>query len=282
VLREFFHIGEVASENIDQISKDFGLAGVASARALIADDAVKVKSKVDPAVLKKLITGEPMTANVKYKEARNFRFRGPVVITTNVRPQIKDETDAMYNRVALLTFERKFTAADKAKLHPHRNVVAYLKHHDEFPGILNWAIKGGQRARELGHLGRLAEATANVQQWRSENDVVFDFLTRYGEPDKSSYCSVPLLAQMLSCFAEEEHHAPRGEYAPKKVSNRLVSELESLVPGATTKRLDRTDVSGNTIVGLRISDEGVLWEKRSRERGLVPVGVKWKINGKVL
>ncbi len=281
VLKAFFHPAEVADESIDQLGSQFGLQRVMSARALIADDVAKKKSKLDPAVLKKLITGESMTAQVKFQPNRSFRFRGPIMLTTNVRPEISDESNAMYNRLVVLKFDREFKPEDKAQL-GGLSAVGFLKKHNQFPGILNWSIVGGRRLHNLGQFNRIGEAKENAKEWRAENDVVFDFVTRYGVKDKGAYCSVPLLAQMIATYAIEEHHAPKGLYPPKKVANLLVREVEASVPGTRVERIDRKDTSGNVILGLRINDEGVLWEARTREAGNLPHGVRWKLNGKAL
>lgn len=282
VLSEFFHPNEVASESVDQMGSQYGLQRIMSARALIADDAAKKGTKIDPAVLKKLITGEAMTAQVKYQVNRSFRFRGPVVITTNHKPTIDDESNAMYDRMVVLKFDRKFTPADMEMLAPYNAVVPFLQDRGEFPGILNWSIQGGLRARELKRFGRIGDATENAKEWRGENDVVFDYLNKHGVADPAYYCSVPLLAQIISVYAVEEHQMPKGKWSPKKNSNLLVREASSLWPGIKVIRYDRADTSGNVVVGLKINEEGVLWEARAREAGNIPHGVRWKLNGKVL
>lgn len=282
VLRRFFRTDEVCAENIDQLSKDYGLASLVAARALISDDAVGKKSTADPKTLKKLITGEPLTANRKYKDKQDFRFRGPIVFTTNVKPEIKDESDALFNRTVLLTFDYQFTKEDKERLGMYREVVPYLEAHDEFSGILNWAIQGMTRALEIQRYSAIAEASESSRVWRAENDVCFDFLSKFAVADKKAYCSVPLLSRVISLYAEEEHHVRRDDHSPKKTSNRLVREVRSTVKGTKVVRMDRSDVSGNVIVGLRINDEGLAWEKMAKERGLVLPGVRWRLNGKVL
>lgn len=282
VLRELFHANEVAAETVDQLSTPFGLAKIMSCRAIIADDAVKKSSKLDPNVYKKLITGEPLTANIKYRDAIDFRFQGPVVITSNTIPKVNDETDAVFGRSVMIRTSRVFSEADKAKLGKYREAVPFLQAKGEFPGILNWAIDGGLIADELGHYGELGELSNTSRQWRAENDIVFDFTTRFCVPDDGFYCSLPLMAQMISCYAQEYHHADRSEWSPKKIGSRLPIELRASVPGVSVVRYDKGEAVGNVVVGLRLTDEGVLWEARAKERDMIPPGVRWKLNGKVL
>lgn len=282
VLREMFHVGEVATETIEQLGKDFGLQTLMSSRAYIADDAADKKTKMNPTVFKKLITGEPMTAAIKYQPNRSFRYRGPVVITSNVRPKIEDETDAMYNRLVVLTFTRVFSPADKEMLAPFNSVVPFLKKRKQFPGIFNWALVGGKQAKEMQRFTSIADAKENAKEWRSENDVVFDFLRRFGVADAEAYCSVPLLAQMIALYALHEHHARKGEWPPKKVSNQLVQQIATAFPGSSIKRYDRADTSGNVIIGLRINSEGEGWAQKAKEADMIPPGVRWRLNGKVL
>lgn len=273
VLREFFVQGEVCAENVDQLSKDFGLASLASARALISDDAIGSRSKPDANVLKKLITGEPMTANRKYKDAQSFRFRGPVVFTTNNKPQIDDESDALFNRTVLLTFDYVFQQADM-KLLKGMTPVAYLQSKNQFPGILNWALEGMTRARENGRYSAIAEANESSRVWRSESDPTFDFLMRYGQPESGVSCTVQLVSRMIKVYSDDEHAV---KTSPKKAQARLKREVAKIIPGAKIKR----DASGGDVIrGLRIKTEGALYERIARDRGLVPDGVKWAINVK--
>lgn len=273
VLRQFFHPDELCADNVDQLSKDFGLARLAAARALISDDAVREKSKPDANVLKKLITGEPMTATRKYKDQQDFRFRGPVVFTTNNKPKIEDETDALFNRTVLLTFDYEFTEKDRALLNG-KTPVDVLREAGEFPGIMNWALEGMERARAAGKYSSVSEAQESSKVWRSENDPTYDFLSKYGTFDPKLFCSVPMLARMISVYSQDEHHR---EVSPKAVANRLKRETKKLVKGV---EIVRDEASGDVLHGLKLSAEGMLWARRAKD--MVPEGVKWAINGKVL
>ena len=275
VLRQFYCEGEVSEENVDQLSTQFGLARLVSSRALISDDAVSPRSKPDPNVLKKLITGEPMTANKKYKDAQSFRFRGPIVFTTNTKPRIDDESDALFNRSVLLTFDYRFNDEDK-KLLKGMTPVMFLKSKDEFPGILNWALDGMRRARERGQYTQIEEAKDAGEAWRAENDPAFDFLTRYGRADKGTHCSIELLSRMISVYSDDEYDR---KTAVRTAKNRIRREAGDIVKGI---KLTRDNSGSDVISGLRIAPEGVMYEKLARDRGLVPLGVKWVINGKTL
>ena len=274
-LRAFFHKDEICEESVDQLSKDFGLARLAHARALIADDAVSQRSRPDPNVLKKLITGEPMTANRKYKDAQSFRFRGPVVFTTNQRPKIEDESDALFNRTVLLTFDYVFQAEDK-KLLKGMTPVAFLQSKKEFPGILNWALDGMVRARENGKYTSIDEADVSNKAWRADNDPTFALLTRFGSPDKTSFTHLGLMSRMVSVYSEEEFGK---QTSVATATNRIRREAPKLVKGV---RIERDENGVEMVVGVKLSSEGAVWEKVARSRGKIPDGVKWVINGKTL
>lgn len=271
VLREFFHPGEYVGDSVDQISKDFGLERFASARAYISDDAIKANSKPDPNVLKKLITGEPLTATRKYKDKQDFRFKGPILFTTNNKPKVEDESDALFSRTVLLTFDYQFQDDDK-KLLKGKTPIQYLKSKGEFPGILNWSISGMLRARENGQYARIAEASESSKVWRAENDPTFDFLSRYGKLDVKSYCSVPLLAKMIAAYSEDEHHK---KVSPRSVTNRIRRECGKLIDGTKIE-------GGDTVRGLKLKEDGVAWMKVAQTRNMIPHGAKWVVNGKAV
>lgn len=281
VLRELFGSANTASEDIDQLCSRFGLANLVRSKAYIADDAVGLNSKVDAKVLKKIITGEPLTADRKNKDSVQFRFNGPAVITTNVLPTIKDTSHALYGRTVLLSFTRQFTADDAVRdFGEHRNLIKYLHAHGEFPGILNWAMEGLRIVAKSGHLPALADSADAADEWRSANDPVFDFLSKHCEYDPSTYNYVPALAGAISAYAELEHSD--RTYTPRRCSQLLFQEALNVLPGVSRERKQKDKSPHRCVVGLRISEEGLGYLATAHEKGLFPSKAKWPSNLAVL
>lgn len=276
VLRELIGEKDIASENVDELCSRFGLANVVRARAVISDDAVGLKSKVEAKTLKKLITGEPMTADRKMQHTVSFRFAGPVMITTNVLPEVKDATHALYGRCTVLTLERQFSADDAVRdLAGHKNVIEMLRAKKEFPGILNWALKGLSRVIEAERLPDVADATDAANTWREDNDPVFAFLRDFCEIDHDVMNYQVPLSAAISVYAELQ----MGDmsYKPRRVRTLLGREAKNVLPGVSVQQRQLFKTSVRAVLGLRLNQEGQQYIDKAREKGLLG-NEKWPVN----
>jgi len=276
VLRELIGEADIASENVDELCSRFGLANVVRARAIVSDDAVGLKSKVEAKILKKIITGEPMTADRKMLQTVSFRFHGPVMITTNVLPEVKDASHALYGRCTLLSLDRQFTPDDAARdLEGCKSIIELLHKKKEFPGILNWALQGLARALEAQRLPEVADATDAANAWREDNDPIYAFLREHCEYDeKVINYQVPLSAA-ISVYAEVQM-ADRT-YTPRRVRTLLGREAKNVLHGVavTSKTFQKAQV--RAMLGLKLSKEGEMYIQKAREKGLLG-NEPWPVN----
>lgn len=269
VARQLLGSGNVASDSVDQLSSRFGLASVVGSVAIISDDAVGMGTKVRAEVFKKLVTGEPLAADRKGKDVVQFEFHGPVMLTTNNLPEVRDSTNALYGRTVVLAFTRQFTKEDAARdFDGEKSAVAYLAKHDEFPGILNWALDGLAMASEMDGLPEIAEATDIAKTWRAENDPVYAFLTEHCEFDEGVY-NYPLpVSAAISVYAETQMGT--REFPTRRVAGMVGRNVQDIVPGTRRGRRQLWKDQMRCYVGLRISESGLQFVRAAKERGLLP------------
>lgn len=269
VVRHLLGRRYIAGDSVEQLSSRFGLETVARSVAIISDDAAGYDTKVRAEVFKKLITGEPLAADRKMKSVVSFRFHGPILMTTNNKPRIRDSTDALYGRIVVLTFDRVFTADDaEHDLEGHKNAIDYLEAYDEFPGILNWALDGLTMARETGKYPEIAEAREASEAWRAENDPVFAFLREHAEFKKGVY-NFPLpVAAAISVYAETQMGS--REFPTTKVQNMLGRNVGNIIPGVRKERKQLWKEQARCYDGLMLRDSGLRFVHLARERGLLP------------
>jgi len=279
VLRKLIGEKDVTSEDLETVSSRFGLANIARSKALIGDDAVGLKSKVNAAVLKKLITGEPMTADRKMRDAINFRFNGPILVTSNNLPRIEDSTHALYGRCVVLTFERQFGPEDAALLDGLKP-ESFLARKREFPGILNWALRGLERVIEKGELPVVSEASEAGNVWRAENDPVFAFIREHCVYDPKVLNYVPVISAAVSVYAEVQM-ADRS-YPPKRCRNLVGREAKQLLPGVKNDRRPLHKVQTRCLVGLKLSEDGKRYVDMAYEKNLLQQSARWTVNDKAL
>ena len=87
---------------------------------------------VDPDVLKQLVTGEKVTVERKYHDARQTSDYGKFIMATNNMPKAED-TYAFFRRMIIMPFEVVISDAEK-----DTHLIDKLK--GELPGILNWVL----------------------------------------------------------------------------------------------------------------------------------------------
>lgn len=267
VLRELIGEGDIASESVDQLSSRFGLASVVRSRAIVSDDAVGGSSKVEAAVLKKLVTGEPMTADRKMQHVVSFRYYGPIMITANKLPEVKDATHALYGRCVVLTLDRQFTSEDaKRDLLGYTSVMDMLRKKKEMPGILNWALKGLAKVVDNHKLPDVTEAIDAANTWREDNDPVYAFLREHCTYDPDVYNYQVPLAWAVSVYAETQM-ADRT-YTPRRVKTLLGREAKNVIRGVQVGSKQWQKSPNRIMMGLRIDEQGWAYYQKAREKGI--------------
>lgn len=280
VLRAFFSIGDVCSDDLAFVGSRFGLANLSRAKAWIADDAVERKTQLASGAIKKLITGEPITADRKNKDATSFRYWGPALITTNVRPRVDDESDAVYKRAVLLTFNREFGARDAQRLGKSRRVVPFLREKGEFPGILRWAMIGLHRALERGSISNVRESDEEKAAWREENDPVHAFVKRCCVYDPTVQTQSVAVAAGISELASSSFSD--RTYAASRIERTLANEVTRAMPGVKKKQVRFGPMVATAFIGLRVTEDGLAWITAAKEKGTIPGKQNPKVNEKVL
>lgn len=269
VVRQLLGRKNIAGDSVEQLSSRFGLETVSRSVAIVSDDAAGYDTKVRAEVFKKLITGEPLAADRKMKSIVNFRFQGPILLTTNNKPRVRDESDALYGRTTVLTFERVFTAENaREDLEGYGTALAYLDAYDEFPGILNWALDGLSMVKEMGEYPEIADAKEAADAWRAENDPVFAFLREHAEYQRGVY-NFPLpVAAAISIYAETQMGS--REFPTTRVAQILGRNISTLIPGVRREKKRISGEQARCYEGLKLLDSGLRYVNLARERGLLP------------
>ena len=95
-------------------------------------------SKVMDARFKKIVAGEPQSAERKFKKPFEFQPFAKILFSANEFIPTKDRTHGFYRRFDVLRFNRIFKSEEQKP-----ELLQELK--EEVPGILNWALEGLER-----------------------------------------------------------------------------------------------------------------------------------------
>jgi len=123
--------------------------------------------RLDEATVKELTGGDKIAARFLFSENFEFEPRFKLVITTNHRPKVDGEDDAIWARLRLVPFEVCFEGRED------KTLAGKLE--AELPGILAWAVQGCMRWQKTG-LGHAAAITRATEGYRQDEDVLGAFL----------------------------------------------------------------------------------------------------------
>jgi len=135
------------------------------------------------ALFKDVTGGEPVRARKMRQDFFEFRPTAKFIISTNHRPEVEDNSDAVWRRLLVVPFRGRFGDADDAErlgweegsYRPKDPCLASALL-DELPGILAWAVRGCLEWRRLGSLREPASVRAEVRHYREEQDLLAQFV----------------------------------------------------------------------------------------------------------
>jgi len=139
------HVKIVGKENVSaldphQFSNKFML-GTLKDKLLNVSSEIQTKSQIDTSILKQVISGDLVQADIKYKEPLAFRPIAKHIFSMNEIPILTDRTFALKRRLIILKFNQTFYGKKE-----DRRLEGKLA--GELPGILNWCLEGLTRVLE--------------------------------------------------------------------------------------------------------------------------------------
>jgi len=122
-----------------ELSELFDRFKIAELEGKLANICTDVEtSKVMDARFKKIVAGEPQSAERKFKEPFEFKPYAKILFSANDFIPTKDRTHGYYRRFDILKFNRIFKTEEQKP-----ELLQELK--EEVPGIFNWALEGLDR-----------------------------------------------------------------------------------------------------------------------------------------
>ncbi len=113
LMRQLCGSGSYASISLSEFGKDFALAPLTRANAIIVDEN-DVGTFIDKAgALKSIITNDVFEINRKHKDIISYRFYGFMVQCLNEFPRVKDKSDSFYRRQLFIPFDKCFTGRER-------------------------------------------------------------------------------------------------------------------------------------------------------------------------
>ena len=165
-------IGPQATSHIDleALYGQFGMQGLVGKRLNIIEEVAGNYYQSNK--LKKLISGEQVTIDIKYKPQFTFRPQAKFVFSVNLLPRVDDTSTATERRICAVTFRNNYRKNPNYKLRSNMGLLA-----QELSGILNWMLEGARDLAEKGNFVMTEEQTQMLNEYRQENSSVEGFLS---------------------------------------------------------------------------------------------------------
>lgn len=155
------------AKKFDKPSND--IARLAGARFVLASEGEKGK-RLDEPLVKKMTGQDILAARFLYKETFEFMPQFKLVMMTNEKPTASEDDAALWARIQLVPFTRRFDGNNQDK-----HLKTKLRDPREMSGILNWLIAGCLEWQKIG-LNPPEEVLHATREYRDENDKLKDWM----------------------------------------------------------------------------------------------------------
>lgn len=164
-------IGEQGTSRIDleDLYGMFGLKGLIGKRLNVIEEVGG--NYYQSHKLKKLISGESLTINMKFKDQFKFTPTAKFIFAVNTMPRVDDSSTATERRICVVQFNNNFRDNPNTSLRFADGALA-----QELPGILNWMIEGYRSLMKEGRFVQTREQFQTLAEYREENSSVDGFI----------------------------------------------------------------------------------------------------------
>lgn len=164
-------IGEQGTSHIDleDLYSTFGLKGLIGKRLNIIEEVGGNYYQAHK--LKKLVSGESLTINMKFKDQFHFTPEAKFVFAVNTMPRVDDSSTATERRICVVNFNNNFRDNPNTELRFTGGLLA-----QELPGILNWMLEGYRSLMKEKKFCITKEQQFSLAEYREENSSVDGFI----------------------------------------------------------------------------------------------------------
>ena len=226
-----------------ELSELFDRFKIAEIEGKLANICTDVEtSKVMDARFKKIVAGEPQSAERKFKDPFQFQPFAKILFSANDFIPTKDRTHGFYRRFDILRFDRIFGPEEQKP-----EMLQDLK--KEIQGIFNWGLEGLERLSEQEwQMTRSRFMESCHDEFRRATNPLQIFLEEECIVEKESSIESTLLREAYKKYCEEHGYKVLSD-------NNLGQELKRL--GFERKRKREESIRVYRYEGLRLLSGGV-------------------------
>lgn len=204
-------MGNEATSRIDleDLYGMFGLKGLIGKRLNIIEEVSG--NYYQSHKLKKLISGEELTINMKFKDQFKFKPQAKFIFAVNTMPRVDDSSTATERRILVVNFNNNFRLNPNTALRFSNGMLA-----KELSGILNWMLDGADSLRTSGAFVNTIEQKATLVEYREENSSVEGFIGECLEFEEGKITPARELYEEYKQYCQKDGRKFKGNIAFSK------------------------------------------------------------------
>lgn len=161
----------ISSLDLKELGDKFKTAEMFGKLANIGDD-IGDEFIANPAIFKKLVTGERVSAERKGQNPFEFNNYSKLLFSANNIPRIKDKTGAVQRRLAIIPFDAKFSA-DDPDFNPY--IKHLLKTSEVMEYLINIGIDGLKRVLTNRQFTPSEKVKMAMDEYEENNNPILGF-----------------------------------------------------------------------------------------------------------
>lgn len=257
VLKEMLGPENICAIEPTQLDKAHNIARLDGKLANICTE-LSVRGVVADGPLKSIITGDPIEGCHKYLNSFTFDPYCKILYACNELPYIEDKTNAFYERLVILNFDREFTAADEKYKHER----TLLK---EKSGIFRWSVEGFKRLRARGRFELSQTMIETKENYKKENNPQMLFIEEWCIVAENAQIECSLLYTNYLNYCMQNGYKPLSQI-------RFSKRLRELLRGKVVYDKDRRPWrfiginlrSAHEAVQMRDEDAAIFAENKAK------------------
>lgn len=237
------------------------LADLFGRRVVVASE-TNQGAKLAESTVKQLTGGDIISARRMREDFWTFKPTHKLLLLTNHKPQIKGTDEAIWRRIVLIPFVRKFWNPDKGETGPaelRQDKTLADRLHAEREGILAWMVRGCLEWQKDGLQIPDAVRVATAE-YRSESDTVGRFIAECcitGNPDVFKVRFSDLYARLESWCNDSGDNLPSRKFTGQYLQDQRFRDRHSGARwylGIALREIEQTEVSGTSTEAEQDSD----------------------------
>lgn len=161
----------IASLDLKELGDRFKTAEMFGKLANIGDD-IGDEFIANPAIFKKLVTGERVSAERKGQNPFEFNNYSKLLFSANNIPRIKDKTGAVQRRLIIIPFDARFTA-DDPDFNPY--IKHLLKTDEVMQYLINLGLLGLKRVLTNRQFTSSSKVQKAMEEYEQNNNPILGF-----------------------------------------------------------------------------------------------------------